>query len=118
LAGVSAAFSASRCHPAAAPPRSPPLHPPRTADITTSEIETGLAALGTTWAQTNFNTTPSTFIMTLYTADNRTLLGFVYDAFSAPPQLPVIKGESVSAAGRAGGGLVAAAVFAAALLLG
>jgi hypothetical protein len=56
--------------------------------------------------------------MTLYTADNRTLLGFVYDAFSAPPLLPVIKGESVSAAGRAGGGLAAAAMFAAALLLG
>ena len=62
-------------------------------NFTTADIANSLyAQTGLSWTSTNFNNTPNEFMLVITNTDNQTMIGFIYNAFSAPPPRPVIKG--------------------------
>ena len=75
------------------PPKTLPKEATLSGNITTQQLVDGLyAQTGLNWNGVNFNNTPSAFLLSITNTDNQTILGFIYDAFSAPPPPPVIKG--------------------------
>ena len=64
-----------------------------TGNVSTQAITDNLyRATGLDWNTVNFNNTPNLFMVVVTQYDNTSILGFVYNAFEAPPPRPVIKG--------------------------